>query len=138
MLSEFFEFPFTQSRRKRSFSAAQNLSENGNQDHRLATFKRRLLYQHPVTTSSKDALLNTLFRKAIASGFFMQVAHLGDADSYITVKDHQQVYLHPSKTLEGKPEWYETWFDAIIVCVQGCLSGVCFDVSELYSYRDQN
>ena len=36
----------------------------------------------------------------------MQVAHLdNDGDRYITVKDHQQVYLHPSKSLEDKPEW---------------------------------
>ena len=45
-------------------------------------------------------------RKSILSGFFMQVAHLdNDGDRYITVKDHQQVYLHPSKSLEDKPEW---------------------------------
>jgi len=53
--------------------------------------------------SSHDYYIN--IRKAIASGFFMQVAHFGDSDKYVTVKDRQQVYLHPSNTLEGKPEW---------------------------------
>lgn len=45
------------------------------------------------------------FRKAITSGFFMQIAHLGSKGVYETIKDHQDVHLHPSTTLKGKPEW---------------------------------
>ena len=78
-------------------------------------WESRSSVQHPpimitILTSGQTQLthcgdLNVLFRKAIASGFFMQVAHFGDSDKYVTVKDRQQVYLHPSNTLEGKPEW---------------------------------
>mmetsp|Transcript_13934 Transcript_13934/g.40400 ORF Transcript_13934/g.40400 Transcript_13934/m.40400 type:complete len:98 (+) Transcript_13934:2133-2426(+) len=35
----------------------------------------------------------------------MQVAHLERAGQYLTVKDMQQVYLHPSTCLDHKPEW---------------------------------
>lgn len=45
-------------------------------------------------------------RKAIVSGYFMQVAHLQRNGTYLTVKDNQTVYVHPSTTLERKPEWY--------------------------------
>jgi pre-mRNA-splicing factor ATP-dependent RNA helicase DHX15/PRP43 len=53
---------------------------------------------------SKDYYVN--IRKAITSGFFMQVAHLERTGHYLTVKDHQMVHLHPSCVLESKPEWY--------------------------------
>ena len=44
-------------------------------------------------------------RKAILSGFFIQVAYLQRNGSYMTVKDGQLVALHPSSTLSHKPEW---------------------------------
>ena len=44
-------------------------------------------------------------RKAICSGFFMQVAHLERGGTYLTAKDNQQVFLHPSTCLDHKPEW---------------------------------
>lgn len=60
----------------------------------------------------KNYYLN--IRKALAAAFFMQVAHLngggrggagGKSAPYLTVKDHQEVHLHPSTTLDTKPEW---------------------------------
>lgn len=46
-------------------------------------------------------------RKAMLCGFFMQVAsksfHKGK--SYLTVKDHQKVLLHPSSGLRGMQDW---------------------------------
>lgn len=36
---------------------------------------------------------------------WLQVAHLQPTGHYLTVKDHQIVYLHPSCGLERKPEW---------------------------------
>ena len=42
-------------------------------------------------------------RKAICSGFFMQVAHLERGGTYLTAKDNQQVFLHPSTCLDHKP-----------------------------------
>ncbi|KAG1671776.1 hypothetical protein FOA52_000153 [Chlamydomonas sp. UWO 241] len=52
---------------------------------------------------AKDYYTN--IRKAITSGFFMQVAYLERSGQYLTVKDNQQVYLHPSTCLDHKPEW---------------------------------
>lgn len=44
-------------------------------------------------------------RKALTGGFFMQVAHLEKTGHYLTVKDNQIVLLHPSSSLDHKPEW---------------------------------
>lgn len=44
-------------------------------------------------------------RKAILTGYFMQVAHLERSGHYLTVKDNQAVTIHPSTTLDHKPEW---------------------------------
>lgn len=35
----------------------------------------------------------------------MQVAHLERTGHYLTVKDNQMVYLHPSTCLSHQPEW---------------------------------
>jgi pre-mRNA-splicing factor ATP-dependent RNA helicase DHX15/PRP43 len=35
----------------------------------------------------------------------LQVAHLERGGNYLTVKDNQVVYLHPSTCLDHKPEW---------------------------------
>lgn len=53
--------------------------------------------------SSRDYYTN--IRKAIVSGFFMQVAHLEQAGHYLTIKDEQEVYIHPSSSLTHRPEW---------------------------------
>lgn len=53
--------------------------------------------------SSRDYYTN--IRRAIACGFFMQVAHLQRTGHYLTVKDNQPVSLHPSTVLGYKPEW---------------------------------
>ncbi|KAJ1679579.1 DEAH-box ATP-dependent RNA helicase prp43 [Spiromyces aspiralis] len=47
----------------------------------------------------------TNIRKALVSGFFMQVAHVERNGHYLTVKDNQVVLLHPSTVLDRKPEW---------------------------------
>nr|SZF06472.1 putative pre-mRNA-splicing factor ATP-dependent RNA helicase PRP1 [Psoroptes ovis] len=53
--------------------------------------------------TSKDYYLN--IRKALVSGYFMQVAHLERNGAYLTIKDNQIVYLHPSSVLDHKPDW---------------------------------
>lgn len=53
--------------------------------------------------NNKDYYLN--IRKALVSGYFMQIAHLQRPGHYLTVKDNQTVYLHPSTCLDQKPEW---------------------------------
>ncbi|CAE6514552.1 unnamed protein product [Rhizoctonia solani] len=44
-------------------------------------------------------------RQALICGFFMQVAHKGEKNTYMTVKDNQVVGLHPSCGLDSTPEW---------------------------------
>jgi len=53
--------------------------------------------------ASREYYVN--IRKALVSGFFMQVAHLERTGHYLTVKDNQVVQLHPSTCLDHKPEW---------------------------------
>jgi len=65
----------------------------------------------PGTTQNKDYYPN--IRKAILSGFFMQVAHLERSGQYWTVKDNQIVGLHPSTVLQSKPEWV-TYFEFVL------------------------
>ena len=43
-------------------------------------------------------------REALICGFFMQVAHKEDK-VYVTIKDNQQVNLHPSCGLDTQPDW---------------------------------
>jgi len=50
--------------------------------------------------------LHQRVREALVCGFFMQVAHKeGPRATYVTIKDNQQVYLHPSCGLNTQPEW---------------------------------
>ena len=49
-------------------------------------------------------LQNTI-RKALTTAMYMQVAHLQCTGTYLTVKDNQIVYLHPSSVIDGKPQW---------------------------------
>uniref|UniRef100_A0A3Q3WSV6 ATP-dependent RNA helicase DHX15 n=1 Tax=Mola mola TaxID=94237 RepID=A0A3Q3WSV6_MOLML len=53
--------------------------------------------------SSRDYYIN--IRRALVTGFFMQVAHLQRTGQYLTVKDNQVVQLHPSTVLDHKPDW---------------------------------
>ena len=53
--------------------------------------------------NSKEYYTN--IRKCLLAGFFMQVAHLERTGHYLTVKDNQVVALHPSTSLQHKPEW---------------------------------
>lgn len=58
-----------------------------------------------VSTPFGDRSYYPNIRKAILSGYFMQVAHLERGGHYLTAKDNQVVYLHPSTVLSQKPEW---------------------------------
>ncbi|QRV95545.1 Helicase associated domain (HA2) [Ceratobasidium sp. AG-Ba] len=49
--------------------------------------------------------LHVSIRQALVCGFFMQVAHKGEKNNYVTVKDNQVVSLHPSCGLDNSPEW---------------------------------
>ncbi|KAK1398739.1 RNA helicase [Heracleum sosnowskyi] len=53
--------------------------------------------------NSRDYYVN--IRKAMLSGYFMQVAHLEHTGHYLTVKENQVVLLDSSNCLNHKPEW---------------------------------
>ena len=44
-------------------------------------------------------------RMALTAGMFMQVAFKQKEGNYLTVKDNQVVYIHPSSVINSKPEW---------------------------------
>lgn len=58
-----------------------------------------------VTTNHKNNDYTNNIRKALVSGYFMQVGHRERDGRYLTVKDNQIVYIHPSCTLTERPEW---------------------------------
>lgn len=58
-----------------------------------------------VSTPFEDKSYYNNIRKALVAGYFMQVAHLERQGQYLTAKDNQVVYLHPSTCLNQKPEW---------------------------------
>ncbi|RAL42057.1 hypothetical protein DM860_011840 [Cuscuta australis] len=53
--------------------------------------------------NSRDYYIN--IRKAMLAGYFMQVSHLERTGHYLTVKDNQEVHLHPSNCLDQMSEW---------------------------------
>ena len=88
--------------------------------------------------SSRDYYSN--IRKALLSGYFMQVAHLERSGQYLTVKDNQTVSLHPSTCLDHKPEW--VCYNEVCAQRAGCMAwaltrrvrAVCADDQELHSH----
>ncbi|KAK9352125.1 P-loop containing nucleoside triphosphate hydrolase protein [Lipomyces doorenjongii] len=59
-----------------------------------------------ISTPFEDPNYYTNVRRALTSGFFMQVAKKSSSGKhYITVKDNQDVLLHPSTVLEKESEW---------------------------------
>ena len=56
-------------------------------------------------TDFRDPNYYRNIRRNLCCGFFMQVAHLENKGHYLTVKDGQQVHLHPSTVISTKPEW---------------------------------
>jgi pre-mRNA-splicing factor ATP-dependent RNA helicase DHX15/PRP43 len=59
-----------------------------------------------VSTPFEDPNYYTNIRRALVAGFFMQVAHKeGTGKIYKTVKDEQQVLIHPSTVIGHDAEW---------------------------------
>jgi len=59
-----------------------------------------------LSDPKSEAQLHENIRRALLTGFFMQVAHWDqEKKAYLTVKDIQPVQLHPSCGLEGRPDW---------------------------------
>ncbi|XP_046565665.1 putative pre-mRNA-splicing factor ATP-dependent RNA helicase PRP1 [Haliotis rubra] len=82
----------------RSLKSADNVRQQ------LARIMDRFNLRRSSTDfTSRDYYIN--IRKALVSGYFMQIAHLERTGHYLTVKDNQVVQLHPSTVLDHKPEW---------------------------------
>lgn len=59
-----------------------------------------------VSTPFEDRNYYTNIRRALVAGFFMQVARKSaQGKNYVTVKDNQDVLLHPSTVLGQDSEW---------------------------------
>lgn len=83
----------------RSLQSADNVREQ----------LRRIMEREEIelmSTSFEDKKYYENIRRALVAGFFMQVAKKeGSSKSYITVKDNQNVLLHPSTVLNQDAEW---------------------------------
>ena len=70
---------------------------------------KRLMETHEVELMSvpfEDKNYYTNIRRALVAGFFMQVAKKdGNTKTYVTVKDNQNVIIHPSSVLQTDSEW---------------------------------
>ncbi|ELU13729.1 hypothetical protein CAPTEDRAFT_150705 [Capitella teleta] len=87
-----------------NFCNYRSLKSADNVRSQLARIMDRFNLKRSSTDfSSRDYYIG--IRKALVSGFFMQVAHLERTGHYLTVKDNQLVQLHPSTCLDHKPEW---------------------------------
>ncbi|KAJ8660370.1 ATP-dependent helicase HrpA [Lichtheimia ornata] len=64
----------------------------------------RAMQYHKLKLLSSPKRFSSI-RKALATGFFMQVAHLERSGRYATIMDNQIVTMHPSSGLAHKPKW---------------------------------
>jgi len=58
-----------------------------------------------ISTPFSDKNYYTNIRKALCAGFFMQVAKKDSGKTYVTVKDDQNVLIHPSTVLGSDSDW---------------------------------
>ncbi|GMI17832.1 hypothetical protein TrLO_g14158 [Triparma laevis f. longispina] len=83
---------------ERSMSSADNVRKQ------LVRIMKKL--DLPLNSNdSKSPSYYTAVRQALTSAMFMQVAYLQRAGTYLTIKDNQNVMLHPSTDVQGKPQW---------------------------------
>jgi hypothetical protein len=73
---------------------------------RKACSARKWLPRHTHHPSQMHRLLAPSFSPSLlCPALPPQVAHLERTGHYLTAKDNQVVYLHPSTCLDHKPEW---------------------------------
>ena len=75
----------------------------------VRTQLKRIMETHEIqlmSTPFEDKKYYENIRKALVAGFFMQVAKRdGTGKTYLTVKEEQNVLLHPSTVLASDAEW---------------------------------
>lgn len=74
----------------------------------VRTQLQRIMQRHQIPLNSLPIDTDrgsVAIRRALVTGFFMQIAHRERGNHYLTVKDNQIVNLHPSTALGYQPEW---------------------------------
>ncbi|KAG8527754.1 DEAH-box ATP-dependent RNA helicase prp43 [Bacidia gigantensis] len=70
---------------------------------------KRIMETHEIeliSTPFEDKNYYTNIRRALVAGFFMQVAKKdGSSKTYVTIKDNQNVIIHPSSVLQTDSDW---------------------------------
>jgi len=90
---------------RRNFLSHRSLTSADNVRRQLSGILSRLGLEI-ISGNFSDPDYYTNMQKALIEGYFTQVAHFEPAQNmYLTVKDNQCVSLHPSCTLDRKPEW---------------------------------
>lgn len=82
----------------------RNLRNAKNIRNQLMGIMNRLSLQLKSIDFSSEEYYPSI-RRSLLSGFFMQVGHLENQKTYLTVKDNQVVRLHPSTSMDRRPEW---------------------------------
>ena len=100
---------------ERSIASAQNVKRQ------LRNIMTRLDIPLVTCRGSNGKYDTNTIRKALTNAMYMQVAYLQRQGSYLTVKDNQIVYLHPSSVIDGKPQWVSS-------CVFNILSSCNLDL----------
>ena len=83
----------------RSISSAESVKKQ------LTGIMKRLDIPLVTCRSANGNYDTNAIRMALTNAMYMQTAYLQRAGNYLTVKDNQIVYLHPSSSVEGKPQW---------------------------------
>merc|ERR1712232_1091005 len=88
-----------------SFLQERNMRQAESVCKQLKGICRNLKLEGLSNAQPGGSLLVNL-RKSLCEGFFMQCAHIeAGGKHYMTVRDQQMSYIHPSSFLTHKPEW---------------------------------
>jgi pre-mRNA-splicing factor ATP-dependent RNA helicase DHX15/PRP43 len=111
MLNAFAMFEFTPPGDRKSWCWENFVNERAMQNasrirQQLLGIMRKLDLPLISSDSKGDgSFAFTDIRRALTAGMFMQVAHRKRTGEYLTVKDNQEVSIHPSSVVTNRPEW---------------------------------
>ena len=111
LLTAFNEYSMVPDNEKRQWCWDNFISERSmisatNVRNQLLGVMKRL--DVPIISSDikgDGSFSSTDIRKALTAGMFMQVAHRKRSGEYLTIKDNQHVFIHPSSVVNSRPEW---------------------------------
>jgi pre-mRNA-splicing factor ATP-dependent RNA helicase DHX15/PRP43 len=89
-----------------NFISERSMISANNVRNQLIGIMKRLDVQLVSSDVKGDGSFSSMdIRKALTAGMFMQVAYRQRSGEYLTVKDNQHVYIHPSSVVNNRPEW---------------------------------